>query len=199
MNLLISKICSNALVERYAKDNKGVAAIEFAFIAPVLILLFIGTLEISYAVAVDRKVSRVSSTIGDLITQDDQYTAAELSELYKVTKRIMLPYEEPADNLKISVVGITIAGGKAKVDWSDAYQGGEKPAPGSIYPVPANIKIDGTSLVTAKVTLDHKPAFSFVGYQDGRLTFDSSSISLSEQMYLRPRLSVAGVECSDCN
>ena len=198
MNSLFSNCRSSVLVNRYLKDSKGVAAIEFAFIAPVLILLFIGTLEISYAVAVDRKISRVSSTIADLITQDTTFTVAELNDLYEVSARIMKPYNEPAANLKISVVGITIENNEAKVDWAHPFQGGEKPAVGSIYPVPANIKINDTSLLTAKVTLDHKPAFSFIGYQNGGLKFDSSSISLSEQMYLRPRISTTGVECVDC-
>ena len=198
MRSLISACRSNVLFKRYVKDSKGVAAIEFAFIAPILILLFIGTLEISYAVAVDRKISRVSSTIADLITQDTQFTVAELNDLMDVSSRIMKPYNEPASNIKISIVSVRIEDGEAKVDWSHNYNGGDKPAPGSTYTIPTNIKINDTSLLTAKVTLDHKPAFSFIGYKNGGLIFDSSSISLSEQMYLRPRISSSSVECLDC-
>lgn len=196
----VFSICrSNSYISRYFQDKKGVAAIEFAFIAPILILLFIGTMEVSYAVSVDRKVSRVSSTVADLITQDSNFTADELDSLMDVSSRIMQPYEYPSDNIKISIISVSIAGGQATVDWCHNFNNGETPAVNSVYTVPDNIKIDGTRLLTTKVTLDHKPAFSFVGYQNGKLTFDASTISLSEEMFLRPRNGQRAIECPDCS
>ena len=61
-------------IERFRTEIRGVAALEFAIIAPILILMLVGTLEISLAIAVNRKVSRISSTVADLITQSQQLT-----------------------------------------------------------------------------------------------------------------------------
>lgn len=183
---------------RLIKENDGVAAIEFAILAPVLILLFLGTLEISYAVAVDRKVSRISSSVADLITQGEEFNESELNDIMDIAKRIMRPYNEPAGNLKISLVAIEVASGEAKVQWSHGFNGGAEPAKGSTFSVPANIKVDGTHLLSATVSVDHEPAFSFVGFREGYITFDDSSIALEEQMFLRPRLDGGGIDCTNC-
>ena len=50
-------------VEGFARDARGVAAVEFAFIAPIMILLFVGTIELSAGISTDRKISRVASAI----------------------------------------------------------------------------------------------------------------------------------------
>ena len=52
------------LVALTARD--GVAAVEFAFIAPVLILLYVGAAELSQAVMTSRKVTLLSRTLTDL-------------------------------------------------------------------------------------------------------------------------------------
>ena len=179
----------------FLRDKKGIAAVEFALIVPILLLLFIGTLEISLAVAVDRKVSRISSSVADLVAQDSDYTLDSLDKLTDIATRIMVPYQ---DTVKISVVGVEIdENGVAKVGWSFARNGGEKPAQGSIYPIPEPIRIADTHLVSTKVSTDHAPAFSFLSFNGSNLKFDDAAIELSEQMYLRPRKSGA-VNCADC-
>lgn len=198
MKRLIGNLKKITPGRRKLSDDSGVAAIEFAILAPILILLFIGTLEISYAVAVDRKISRISSSVADLITQGDSYSEADLNKIMDIAKRIMQPYEDPANALKISLVAIEIDSGEAKVDWSHGFNGGDEPAQGSTFAVPANIKVDGTYLLSATVSVEHEPAFSFVGFREGYITFDDSSISLEEQMFLRPRLDGGGIQCSDC-
>ncbi|MGI9351723.1 MAG: TadE/TadG family type IV pilus assembly protein [Rhizobiaceae bacterium] len=179
----------------FLKDKKGIAAVEFALIVPILLLLFIGTLEISLAVAVDRKVSRISSAVADLVAQDSDYTAASMGQLTDIANRIMVPYD---DTVKISIVGVEIdENGVAKVGWSFARNGGEKPAQGTIYPIPEPIRIEETFLVSTKVTTDHSPAFSFLTFDGSTLKFDDAAIELSEQMYLRPR-KAGPVTCPDC-
>lgn len=185
-------------LRRFRKDNKGVAALEFAIIAPILVLLFLGTIEISLAVSVDRKVSRVSSAVADLITQQpDDFDKATLDSIFEISSRVMYPYNDPNNPVEIVVSGLKIDNGVAKVEWSRGHGGGIKRSVGSTYQVPSSIKVDGTFLVAATVKIDHSPAFKFVNYKDGGLTFDGASIELSEEMFLRPRRASEQV-CSDC-
>ena len=79
-------------VKDFTKDSKAVAAVEFALIAPLLLLLFVGTVEVSLAVAVDRKLSRTSSAVADLVTQLQSPTGADVESILGVTDRIMFPY-----------------------------------------------------------------------------------------------------------
>ena len=51
-------------------DKRGVAAVEFAVIVPVMLVLFFGMDEFSSGVAVDRKVTLMARTLSDLTSQN---------------------------------------------------------------------------------------------------------------------------------
>ncbi|WP_075995394.1 TadE/TadG family type IV pilus assembly protein [Salaquimonas pukyongi] len=99
----------------FRDDIKGVAAIEFAFIAPLMLLLYVGTIEISGALSANRKLSRVSSTLGDLLTQAECFTDPVLNDIIKIADDIMYPY---SNSLKIRLTGILIDNGTRR------YNGG---------------------------------------------------------------------------
>ncbi|MDJ0613270.1 MAG: pilus assembly protein [Rhizobiaceae bacterium] len=179
-------------------DESGVAALEFAIIAPILILLFLGTIEISLAIAVDRKISRISSSVADLITrtQFSDLPVSEMDEFVKIANRIMYPYQ---DSVAISIMGIDVVNGSSTVRWRYTTGGGTAPAPGQPFTVPANIRNTDAFLIAAVVKTDHSPAVGFINYDDGKISFDGASIELSEQMFLRPRRAKdTGIDCSAC-
>ena len=100
-----TRICSKFL--NFKKDSKGVAAVEFALIAPILLLLFVGTIEVSLMIAVDRKISRTSSAIADLIAQggfSSNNSEAEMRAIFGMTDRIMYPYSTRIPCVVISQV-----------------------------------------------------------------------------------------------
>ena len=182
-------------LQSFASDKRGIAAVEFAFVAPVLILLFLGTLEISLAVAVDRKVSRVSSSVADLITQfEGDISPADIQAIMDISERIMYPYDDP---LGIVVSGVEISGGSAEVQWSQASGSVNKLAQNSTVEIPQSIKTDGEFLLVATVTTSHAPAFKFVNFANGKLTFDGEPMDISETMYLRSR-SGGSQTCTTC-
>src|SRR5258707_563688 len=49
-------------VTTLANDGRGVAAIEFAMIVPIMLVLFFGTVEFSAGIAEDRKVTLMART-----------------------------------------------------------------------------------------------------------------------------------------
>lgn len=211
MKALLKKImrAGNQTVTRdFPTDDKGVAAVEFALIAPLLVLLFLGTVETSYAVSVDRKISRTVSAIADLVTQSSQLSEDELRGLMKISANIMNPY---SDVPCIVISTISIESNQAKVVQSfDNSAEANAASPGScyakgnsnavariardensVYPVPASIKTNGTFLVAAEVEIDHSPIVGFFGYsrsETSRVTKDTSPITLSDQILLRPRI-----------
>ena len=52
------------------KDEGGAVAIEFAFIAPVMIILYMGLFQVSMLIMEDRRVSHSASVLGDLVTRE---------------------------------------------------------------------------------------------------------------------------------
>lgn len=174
-----------ALVKRFRQEAKGVAAIEFAIIAPIMILLFFATVEVSTAVAVNRKISRVSSTLGDLITQSQKLSESDLLDIMKAATYVMQPYDH---TLEITITGVKVSGGSAKVVWSRT-QNASPYAVGANYPIPSKINKNGTFLVVAKVKTTHSPLFAFTKLDENRnLSFDTTAIDMEEEIFLRPRI-----------
>ena len=72
------------------RDNKdGVAAIEFAFIAPAMLFMYFGLLEISMVVNADRKVSHATNVAGDLATQSTSISKADMEDIMEATIAVM--------------------------------------------------------------------------------------------------------------
>ena len=172
-------------LDRFRDEARGVAAVEFAFIAPLMLLLFVGTIELSAGVSVNRKLSRLSSTISDLVTQSQTLTQNDVDNIMDVSAKVMYPYE---DNIQIIVTGIEIESGDAKVVWSRSEPAGAEYAAGAMYTVPTKIKKDGTFLVAAKITTNYKPSFGWAEYSDADgISFDNTAIPMEEEIFLRPR------------
>jgi Flp pilus assembly protein TadG len=61
---------SRLLMRRFIPDRSGISAIEFAFLAPVALLLLLGGVDIVRYVTVTEKMQNVASTIGQMISQN---------------------------------------------------------------------------------------------------------------------------------
>jgi len=179
------KFSTQNLISRFRDDCKGVAALEFALIAPIMIMLFVGTLEVSAAVSVNRKVSRISSVVGDLVTQSTELNGTDITNIMNVSSDIMEPYDNA---VKIRITGIDISGGTATVTWS-CNQGWSSLSNGSVYTVPNAIKTDGTFLVAARVQTTYQPMVGWARYSKSTgVSFDNTSVTMDEEIFLRPRI-----------
>ena len=85
-----------AWIARAASDRRGVAAIEFALVTPLLLCMYFVTMEVSQAIETNKKVSRVGSMVADLVTQQQQITKSELNaimEIGRVAAHAVLPLQ----------------------------------------------------------------------------------------------------------
>ena len=73
----------------FARDRKGVAAVEFAYIAPLLILALFGTIEVSRAVLMHKKFQRVSAMVGDLVSREQTVGTAPGGALQAINGMII--------------------------------------------------------------------------------------------------------------
>ncbi len=86
-----------------ALDERGVAAIEFAFIAPLLIIFYLGLTEISLLIKADRNVAHATSVIGDLISQDETLELATVENYIYGALAIL-----GVDSAEVEKVGIEL-------------------------------------------------------------------------------------------
>lgn len=93
-----------AFARRAVRDIGGVAAVEFGYLAPVMMLMLVGTVEVSRAVAMDRRFGLVTSMVADLVAREKSMTAADLNGIYNIVAHVMAPYD--ASTLKIKVIPV---------------------------------------------------------------------------------------------
>lgn len=105
---------------RFCRANDGVAAVEFALILPVMLLVYIGTTEASALISMDRRVESASGTLGDLVSQSkDVISASELTNYFRAADGIMQPFGAAVDNLEQRVSSVYVDDeGDASVRWS---------------------------------------------------------------------------------
>ena len=81
-------------LRRFGRAVEGVAAVEFALIAPIMMLCFIGTVEMSQAISVTRRTSQVGSSIGDMAArQSASVTVDYISGIMSIGSYLYAPYD----------------------------------------------------------------------------------------------------------
>ena len=83
-------------VRRLSADTGGIAAVEFAMLVPLMLMVFFGTIQISTAVAVDRKVSLTARTLSDLISQNASVTSTIVSNAFATGLAMLSSMRAPA-------------------------------------------------------------------------------------------------------
>lgn len=73
----------------FARDKRGVAAVEFGLIVPVLVIMLIGVIEVTRAVSIDRRFGKVTSMVADLLTREESVDAATVQGIYGIVNHIM--------------------------------------------------------------------------------------------------------------
>jgi len=105
---------------RFLLSRKGVAAIEFALIAPILIMIYIGLAELGLGMMASRRTSHLGATIGDLVSQSESVTLANINDIFDIGTSILEPFAA-GNNLQLRVSCVRMGtDNQAHVYWSDA-------------------------------------------------------------------------------
>lgn len=124
-------------LDAFRRCRNGLAAIEFSFIAPVMIVLFFGVVEGSNALSVSRKVSLSVNTLADLASQESSLTAAQASDLFVGVEQIIGQGNINADVRLVSLIPDPDSADPDNPDiivhWSRDNSGGTPYAAGSSY------------------------------------------------------------------
>ena len=166
------------LVKKFRDDNRGVAAIEFAFVAVPMIVTFFGVAEIATYVLAARKVSNIASVAADLITQDTTVTDAEMDDVMSVLDVIISPFDPGTAEVRITSV-VADSDGETTVAWSDARHTTALPV-NSPVTVPDGIVPDNQGIIMTEVNFTYHSLFGM---------FLTGGMTVSDTFYLKPRRS----------
>lgn len=161
-----------AIVDRIKailRAEHGVAAVEFALILPVMLLTYVGTLEASTLITVDRKVQSVAGAIGDLVARaDGAVSASQLQDYFQAASGIMTPYSASEVRQVVTAVQVD-EDGETEVLWSRRFEGGayhtsSEHTPGDSFELPAamiNISL-GRTVIAAEASYTYTPLLGTV-------------------------------------
>lgn len=191
------------LLSRFAWSGRGVAAIEFALIAPLLLSIYFMTLEVSQGIETNKKISRVASMVGDLVTQQEKASPADLRAVMQIGEAVLQPYNRSDPTIEVTAIQVTDEEvPKVKVVWSRRMSGGtDGPgvAEGSVTTVPETLEIKGSFLIRVTASMHYIPVVVWTAEQKTSLGLAAilDDINMREVYYLRPRVS-SEIPCDDC-
>jgi Flp pilus assembly protein TadG len=171
---------------RFVASTRGVVAIEFAMILPVLLLTFLGTVDAGRAIAIYMKVRSATYTLAAITNQYQSMQTSDLQAVTGATSFVLAPYSSAPSVVTISQIKID-SKNNATVSWSYSLNGTPR-AQGSAITVPSKITASVGSppansysyLILSEVSYAYTPLFGY---------FVTGQLTLSDSLWVTPRSS----------
>lgn len=174
-------------LRRLRHDTRGVSAVEFAILAPTIIMIYFGLVEFAQGYMAQKRTTHVASMVADLTAQNAALTPSQITNIFGIGDKIMRPFSD--HDLSQRVTSVARTGNTVKVVWSRATGELTPLAKNSVYTVPSLSLIpNGEGLIVAESAFKYTSPVDFVLPQP--VTFRHIS-------YLRPR-NTDQVDCSNC-
>ncbi len=192
-----------ARIRLFSRDGRGVAALEFALVVPLLLMLYFVTMEVAQAIEANKKVGRVGNMVADLVTQQQQMSKNELEGIMRLGESTLQPYNRSAPDIEITAIEVTDeTTPKVQVVWARKLVNGSflaGSAKGTPVTIPPALRIKGSFLIRVEGKLDYRPVITWAASAKETLGLMSAfdNIPMTETYYLRPRMSMT-IPCTDC-
>lgn len=159
---------------RLRRCEEGVSAIEFAFVAPVLVLLLIAAIEIPRAIATNGRLTQATIAMADLASKNDY---GDINDVFAAAQVVASPYSLSGLGTVLTAGGVYRVGdGVVARVCSSVQQAYTARAVGSdIGPPPAGTASKGDRFVMAETRLFYRPLFSFFPFLNN-LAFTSKAV-----------------------
>src|SRR5262249_16905741 len=123
------------LLRGFLRDRRGVSALEFAIILPLMIALYLGCVEVGNALSGQFKTTLAARPVADLSSQYKTINDATMTSILGASSAVLAPFSSANAVVIVSEV-TTDARGNATITWSDALNGTARQA-GSSVTLPA--------------------------------------------------------------
>jgi Flp pilus assembly protein TadG len=170
---------STGIYRSFIDSTCGVAAIEFAMIMPILLVLFLGSFDGGRAITIYMKVRTATYALASITNQYTTIHDTDMTSIMGATSAILAPYSSTPLTVTVSELTVT-SSGKAAVTWSNGSPSSAARTVGSTVTVSTGLGSTGTVLVFAEVKYQFTPMFGYLG---------TTSISLADNLYTTPRSS----------
>lgn len=169
-----------AFKNRFGRDARGAVAVEFAILAPLLIVLYLGLSEITQAMMAQRRLIHTTSLIGDMAAQNGEINQAKVDDIYAIAQAVMKPFA--AAPLSLCLMSVTSDAndankGKGVVAWVAPKGGATCAAKGATIAVPEGVLPRSSSVIISTASYAYTPS----------LKMFTTGYTFKRTFYLRPR------------
>ncbi|MEQ1819446.1 MAG: TadE/TadG family type IV pilus assembly protein [Terricaulis sp.] len=166
-------------LRRFVRENKGVAALEFAIIAPLLMVpLLLGSVDLIDVMGANKRAQNAAASLADVVARDTEISNAELTSLWRGLDVLMYPNLSGAMEIRISSISIVNAS-TARVVWSEGHGGM------SGRTVNSNVSLDSRMMVVGSSVIMVESIYKY----DAPLGFlFQNQVRMSHTAYRRSRL-----------
>lgn len=166
----------------FTGNKRGMVAVEFALIIPLMIMIYFGTVETTNAMTASRRVTNVAQTAADLTAQAASVSTSDINDIFAASAAILTPF--PANAIKITITSVVANSSNATtVEWSKAYgTGATALSTGKSVTLPTGLTSANSSVVMVNVTYTYTSPIA---------TYITGPIVMTETAYLKPRRSVS--------
>lgn len=138
-------------LRRFKRAKRGMAAVEFALIAPMMVFLLLGSVELLDALGANRRAQNTAASLADVVSRDNSISNAEVSGLWAAVEILMFP--DPA-NLAVDarVTSIFVeSASTARVVWSEGHNGYSALPNNSVVTLPSEMMVPNTGLILTDI------------------------------------------------
>jgi Flp pilus assembly protein TadG len=165
----------------FAKCRRGTAAVEFALILPILLLLFCGGFALTQAILISRKVTITTRALADLTSQYVTMSASDMANVLNASSQIIAPFSATPLSIRVSEITTDALGVTAKVAWSAGLN--QTPFQANTpYVLPVGMNVPNASYILSQVSYSYSPTAMYASF---------GPVSLSDSLFMVPRLSTS--------
>jgi Flp pilus assembly protein TadG len=145
----------------FRKDTSGSILVEFAILAPIMVVLFLGTFEVTLAVRAKMKLNNAAQAFATMIAAQSSLTSATLTNLCNGAKMVMTPFSTAT--FKAAVSSVTKPAGSAvAADWHYTACGSATAISGPTTLAAALVPGDGDSVIIVQATYTYNSPLHYV-------------------------------------
>jgi Flp pilus assembly protein TadG len=179
------RIVSTNIGRLFVASTRGVAAIEFAMIVPVLLIIFLASFDGGRAIVVYMKVRAATFALAAITNQYSTLQSTDMTSIVGATSVVLAPYSSNPAVVTISQLSMANTG-HATVSWSYSLNGSARVL-GATVAVPSTLTPANNPtcssypcyLILAEVSYRYTPIFGFFTA--------AGTIALSDNLYVTPR------------
>ena len=165
---------------RLLADRRGVAALELALTAPMMLIMFFGVIEVTQLIRVNNKLTLASQAIENVVAGQGTATLVSVTNAYQGGELVMAPFVTLTAPLAVTVASVTFdaSGNASSLAWQISEGGAASMTVASACNLASGLGLANDSVIVVQASYSYSAITHYVL---------PSSYALSHVAYGRPR------------